>query len=231
MPTQQQAFRNLLSSDETFGTTLLVVAIDTYGSQSIIGDEDHRWSPRSLKMELEADFNVEIPKQIFDRLMAAIQVVTSDDFYKRLPVFIQLCNVLSGAEYNPQVFDKADARECAWGMTEAMLLAPPDEDDPEPYIDEIRHYLGKVIDDAGIRGEPPDLLRLAIREKPQAGYSDLAETDPDMFRAEFEVNENVGKVIESELERLLGELFDQLSALPLKNGDTHGLLRRIQKSL
>lgn len=232
MPTKQNAVRNRLGDRNTFATTLLVIAIDTYfdpkvGAGHVVGK--HRWAPRTLVMELEDDYNVRLPRLCRDKLFAAINLVTSDDFFTRPRRFIDACNVLSGSELS-EAFDYADAMECAWGMTEALLIQPPDDD--EPFVPEIRHYLGKVLDDEGIR-EPPDLLRLAIRDTPtgQADYSDLDLEDPSMFAVQYDVQADRAKEIEEMLERELIELFDELKYLPLKHGNTEDLLKRIQGRL
>jgi len=225
MPSRQSRVQNLLLSDDAFATTLLVLLIDEYGSEALA------WSPETIKWELEDDFAIrELSKDIFDRLMAAIQVVTSDDFYKRLPTFIFLCNILSGS--SPDAFDPADAKECAWGMTEAMLLSPPESEDKEPYASEIRHYLGAVLDNEGIR-EPPDLLRLAIRDTVSgtADYTGMSIEDPVMFGAEFGMQTDKSTEIKEMLQSNLRELFEQLESIELVNGDTKKLLERVQGNL
>jgi hypothetical protein len=235
MPLQQATLRNRLADRDTFATTLLVIAIDTYwdvdqpknAAHFIVGKD--RWAPETIIAELEDDYNVRIPKLNQDKLFTAINLVTSDDFFKRPRRFIDTCNVLAGSEQG-QAFDKADAMECAWGMTEALLIHPPDDD--EPFDPEIRHYLGKVLDDEGIR-EPPDLLRLAIRDTPSgsADYGDMDLEDPAMFAATYEVQADRSQEIKEMLERELLELFDELKYLPLKHGSTKDLLKRIQGRL
>lgn len=220
MYTRQQRLRDLLTSDDSFATTLLVVLIDTYGTEAL------EWSPETILMELKDDFAIQdFPQDNFDRMMAAIQVVTSDDFFKRLPSFIFLCNIFSGT--NPDQFDPADAKECAWGMTEALLLSPPE--DENPFSEEIRHYIGQVVDQEGIR-TPPDLLRLGIRSTTsgQADFSDMSLEEPSMFAAEFQMQAGKAKEIKQMVQANMTELFDQLESLPLKNGDTQKLLQRLR---
>ncbi len=225
MPSRQKRVRDLLTSRDTFATTMLVLVIDKYGTEAL------NWAPETLKLEIQDDFAIdELSKESFDRLMAAIQVVTSDDFYKRLPTFIFLCNVLSGS--NPDAFDPADARECAWAMTEAMLLSPPEQGDENPYSAEIRYYLGAILDDEGIR-DPPDLLRLGIRDTStgHADFSDMSLEEPSMFAAEFQMQADKSREIKEMLQTLLRELFDQLEAIELVNGDSNKLLERVQGNL
>ena len=57
-------------------------------------------------------------------------------------------NVLAGSEFDPETFDPADSAECAWAVTEALLLSPPDERDTQPvFSDEIRKYIQEMQED------------------------------------------------------------------------------------
>jgi hypothetical protein len=235
MASPQLTFRSRLADQDTFATTLLVIAIDTYWDEERPKDPSHwiigadRWSPETIVAELEDDFNVRVPQLNQDKLFIAINLLVTDDFFTRTRRFIDACNVLSGSEMS-RAFDKADAMECAWGMTEALLIHPPGEG--EEFCNEIRHYLGKVLDDEGIQ-EPPDLLRLAIRDTRNgaADYSDMDIEDPSMFAAEYDVQADRAKEIKETLERELIELFEELKHLPLRHGNTTDLLKRIQKKL
>lgn len=219
-----QTIRRLLADSDTFATTLLVIAVDVYGLDAVAGSG--QWAPETLISELQEDFDIEIPRVNQDKLMAAINLVTSDDFYQRPAKFVQLCNVLAGSELDDSI-DLADAMECAWGLTEAVLISPP-EDLENPFNPEIYYYLGRVLDAEGIK-EPPDLLRLAIRDTESGGadYSDMDVEDPEMFAAEYSVQANKSKEISDMLEEQLLELFQQLQQLPLRTGNTKELLSRV----
>jgi hypothetical protein len=160
--------------------------------------------------------------------MAAICILTSDDFYKNLPRFIQLCNVLADDEFNPLVFDPADSFEMAWAITEAMLLSPPEDD--EPFTDEIRFYIGHMLTEDGIVN-PPDVLRIAIQDvsidDPLAGDAE----DPAMYAAFYESQRSKSAEITAMLKRQIDELFAELQSLTLKSGDTADLLKRMQGAL
>lgn len=223
MPNRQKTLRDRLFNDDTFTTVLLTIIVDTYGTEAL------SWAPQTLLMELEDDFNVRIPRLNVDKIVTGVNLLTSDDFFTRPPRFVQMCNVLAGSEMS-RAFDKADAMECAWAMTEALLLVPPEDD--EPFHEEIRYYLGRVVDEEGIK-EPPDLLRLAIRSTPsgEADYSGMSLGDPMMFSVEHEIQADRSKEIKEMLNRELQDLFDQLEGLPLQNGNTTGLLKRIQGHL
>lgn len=211
--------KQLLLSDTTFATTLLAIVLDEYGTEAL------GWAPETIKMELEEDFGITLPVGAMSKLVAGISVLTSNEFYRRLPVFIQICNALSGEELSDQ-FDKADAEDCAWGLTEALLLSPPEEDDP--FSHEIRAYLGAVVDEEGLIN-PPDLLKLAISNMPQdVSLGDIAENDPELFELGFQERTARSDDIRQATEQNLSELIEQLSLVSGKSAST--LLATLSKS-
>lgn len=212
-----------LADPDSYATVLLAILIDCYGTEAV------GWDPSTIRLELQDDFQLQLPQVNFDKLMAAISVLTSDEFYQRLSRFIPICNVMSGSEYTPGLFDPADAYECAWGLTEAMLISPPESD--EPFADDIRRYIGKVLDEEGIKAAP-DLLQIAIRDTSTGAidYSGMS-SDPSLFQAEFQVQADRGQQIQQQIRENLQELFEQLASLPLKNGDTSGLAEKARKHL
>lgn len=213
-------YREAWTGEDTFATSLLLLTIDTYGTEAL------HWDFRTLKMEIEDDFQLVLPQPNFDRLMTAINLLRTDDFFRSLPDFIAWCNILDGDQYDPRVFDPADAQEMAWGITEAMVIAPPDEDDEEPFTDEIRAYIGAVLDEEGIT-HPPDILRLALRDDPAQHVSEDFTDDPEMFGAVYELEQSKTQAITDYLRARLQLLAQQLQSLPLRTGDTAGVLQRV----
>ena len=103
-------------SPETFASVLLAVYLDRFGTEAL------DWDPTTATLEIEQEFDVDLPQDSLDKLMVAVQILTTDRFYKSLPDFITFCNVLSGDDYRPDMWDPADAEEVAWGVTEAMII-------------------------------------------------------------------------------------------------------------
>lgn len=212
--------RNLWLNEDVYAATLLVLFIDTYGTEGL------EWHPSTIKMQVEADFNVQLSKQTFDRLMAGITLVTTNYFYRNLPKFIDLCNILSGDDFDPGVFDPADSAECAWGITEALIINP---DPDEEFADDIRHYITQVLLSEGYV-TPPDVLRIAIdadfTNRVKYNFSD----DPEMFQGIYAVQQQKTGEITDMIRRQLGELLAQIQSLPLNNGQTDELIKRIRES-
>lgn len=143
-------------SRETFASVLLTLFLDKFGIEAL------DWDPATITLEIEEEFDVELPQLALDKLLVAIQILTTDKFFKSLPDFVTFCNVLGGDTYRPDMWDPADAEEVAWGITEALLISLPEDDDKEPFTDEVRGYVGAVLDSEGIINAP-DILRIALR--------------------------------------------------------------------
>ena len=213
-----------LTGDGTYATVLLTIFVETYGT------EGTQWSPETIAMELNEDFDIEIPPANLDRLMTAINLLLSDDFYKSLPDFINYCNILSGDTYDPRSWDPADSVECAWGITEGLMIQPPDDGDENPFSEEIVAYIGKVLDEEGIIN-PPDVLKIAVRDSDHSQAIGEFSDDPIMFNAihDFEASktQEINEAIKTHVQRLGA----QLEALPLRVGNAKGVVQQMLRSL
>jgi len=163
--------------------------------------------------------------------MASLEIVTSDGFYRDLPTFIRLCNALYNGTLDLESFDPADAGEIAWGITEALLVWPPDPQDDEPFDSKIVAYIGHALRDEGIM-RPPDVLQLGIL--PDDVWSQVQETfsdDPQMFAAIYDVEaaktEEINQMVKFRLRRTL-TLLDEL---PLQVGDAKDSIKRMLAAL
>ena len=219
----KQQLRNAWTGKGTFTTVLLTAFVDAYGTEGVA------WAPDTIRMEVEDDFNLKLPKPNFDRLMAGISLLLTNDFYRSLPDFIAMCNVLSGDVYDPRSWDPADALEVAWGITEAALIEPPEED--EPFTAEILGYIGSVLDDEGIM-EAPDILKLAMRSKtPLTNIQGDFTDDPTMFAAIYEFEKGKTDEIDRSVKQNLQTLAAQLDTLPLRDGDAKGAVQKMLRAL
>lgn len=220
-----QVIRQAFVSPDSFATTMLTLFVDMYGT------EGFNWDPETIRMELEEDLRSKLPQANFDRLMAAINLLTSDDFYKSLPDFISYCNILSGDTYDPRNWDPADAAEIAWGMTEALLIQPPDDDDENPFSEDIVAYIGQVLNQEGIIS-PPDILKVAVRDDDPARmvageYSD----DPEMFNSIYDFEAGKTAEIDQLVKANLQRLTQQLQSLPLRAGNPANAVQQMLQSL
>lgn len=216
-------FREAWGGDATFATTLLNMLVDTYGTEAF------EWDAETLKMEIEEDFDVVMPRANMDRLMTAIAIQTTDDFFNSLPDFVNFCNILDGDLYEPTQWDPADPMEMAWGITEAMLIYPPDVEDP--FSEEILEYMGAMLKEFGII-TPPDVLRIAaydhdLAPRIHAEFSD----DPEMFSGIFGFEKQKTDEINAGVKERLMRLAVQLDGIPLSNGSAKDAVKRTLASL
>lgn len=223
--------RALLQSGDTFATVLFLLLVDVYGDEL---DEQGRpavfdWHPKTIKMQLEQDFGVQLPKENLDKIMAAIMIFTTNYFYKDVSRFIDLCNILAGDDFSPGVFDPADSAEILWGVSEAMMIYPPN-DDPEDteFSPEVRAYIREVLKEEGI-ADPPDVLRLgadpSATDHIRMNFSD----DPEMFQAVWEVQRGKRDDLANVVREGLKDLATQLEILALQNGSTQGILQKLRQ--
>jgi hypothetical protein len=197
--------------------------MDRYGAEAL------SWAPETIKLELENDFRIQLPKISLDKIMAAITIVTTNYFYKDVTRFIELCNILAGDDFQPDEFEPADAGELLVGITEAILLWPPDGDPEDTEFNpEIREYISQVLGQEGIL-KPFDVLRLAFNKdeasKVDAEYAD----DPEMYSAIYKnQQEKTDELRAVYLENILA-LASQLKLLPLQQGSTKELVNQLEK--
>jgi hypothetical protein len=210
-------------SPETFSSVLLTLFLDKFGTEAL------EWDPATITMEVEEEFDVDLPQLALDKLITAIQLLTTDRFFKNLPDFIAFCNIMGGDTYRPDMWDPADAEEVAWGITEALLISPPEDDDPEPFTDEVRAYIGAVLDSEGIIN-PPDILRIALRTARVSPNLEDFSDDPMMFNAVYDLEAGKTEDINQSIRLKTDLLIKQLAALNLQNGNTQYVVEMLRKS-
>jgi len=210
-------------SPDTFASVLLTLYMDKFGTEALT------WEPNTILLEIEEEFNVDLPQLALDKLLVGIQILTTDRFYKSLPDFISFCNVLSGDTYRPDMWDPADAEEVAWGVTEALLIYPPEDNDEEPFTDEIRAYIGAVLDREGLIN-PPDILRIALRQARVSPSIDDFSDDPTMFNAVYDLEEGKRADIENTIRMRTKTLAGQFKALKLENGQVDKIVKMLESA-
>lgn len=213
-------YRKALQEKNLLATPMVIGLLDVYGMEVL------EWLPETLCLEIQDDFQVPLQEPLLSRVLTGFALLTTDDFYKSLPDFVMHCNILSGDSFNPDMWDPADAGECAWGITEALLLSPPDEDDEEPFAPEITAYIGAVLDSEGII-TAPDVLRIAVRSSPDFDLGAFAE-DPELGGAVTQFENSKSDEINQLIMTGMQKMMSQLQELPLENGSADGILQKIQ---
>lgn len=222
----KEALKAVWKNEASYATTLLLCYIDAYGTEGL------EWDPMTVRQEIEEDYNIKLSNKNFNKLMAAINIATTDQFYNSLPEFIDLCNILSGDVLDPRWFDPADPGECAWGMTEAMFISPPDKDDENPFAQDIVGYIAEIIKAHGIQN-PPDVLKVGLRDDAKQIAENVAQTfsdDPEMYSAIWKVQQEKSEEIREYVKSNLRSLVDQIGKLPLTNGNAADAVKKMAQS-
>lgn len=205
-----RVFRELLEHPDTYASLLLAILVDEYDFEVL------QWQPETIALEVYEDFQARPPQATIDRIMAAISIITTDQFWNDLPSFIQICNILSGDEFHPDTFNPADAEEIYWGITEAMLLDPPEVASlEEAFSDEIRYYIGEVLNHSGFV-DPPGVLKIALYDAPRKDPVGDFSGDSMMYETIYATIADKNRDLQQNLEAQKKELLSLLSRLPLK---------------
>lgn len=221
--------RRIFHSEDSLTSTLLLQFVDSFGLDAL------EWDPLTIAMEIQEATDKVPPKVILDRIMAGIALIQSDQFYHYLPDFITICNVLSGSELEIELFDPATTVECAWGITEALVIWPPEgyedgrkalkdafDEEILGYIQETMRYEGLVI--------APRILR-SIVSSPEEVSSALGQyvEDPELYAALYENSQKRVQEIDDLVRERFYTLLGQIKQLRLKNGDVRDLIPRLEK--
>jgi hypothetical protein len=220
--TQQQLvyYRNAFREQKLMKTPAVIGILDLYGMEVL------EWLPETLRLEIQDDFQTPLQDPLLSRILTGFALLTTDDFYKSLPDFVMHCNILSGDSFNPELWDPADAGECAWGITEALLLSPPDDTDTEPFSSDITAYIGAVLNSEGIV-TAPDVLRIAVRSQPDFDLGLFSE-DPELAGAVTGFENSKTDEINQLVQAGIHTIMSQLQSMPLENGTADDILQKMQ---
>lgn len=185
------------------------------------------WHPGTIQIEIEQDAGAELPAGNYDRLMTAINLVTTNNFFKSVPDFCRACVTLSGHHPTPNLMVLPDASDLAWGITEGMLIMPPEEGDDEPFTQEILGYISQAVKDEGIIN-PPDVLKLGgVDQGVIARISYDWSDDPDFAGAIWKNEQDKTNDITRMIRGRMKAMAEQLAQLPLQVGRTKDLVQKI----
>ena len=203
--------KDIFLSPDSFGTTLLICFLDTFGIESL------NWEPETIELELEQYLSAEVPSENLDRLQAAMSVLTSNLFFISLEAFNTTCNALNFAVVNGKTFIPADIEDIMWGITEVNLLLGANAKSDE-FSRDIQLYVGKILKSEGIL-DPPTILQFAdMRRMDQITASQVADL-PDlssMFSADLA---NTRAELDTWALKKIDALFTQIGNVKLDSSD------------
>ena len=214
MATVENAKRKAMLEDrETFGTVLLAILLDSYGTNMF------EWEPESLTQQIWDDFNAKMPPINRDKVWSLIVAMTSNQFYLNIEVFKATCDALSNEDPDFSTFNPSDPEELAWGVTEVLLNDPPDEKlGNTEFSHEIEYYVGLILKENGVL-QPPVQLSFAQygQENPVTALETVFADDPVLFQAAHENQLRLKAAVEEYVQLRLQALITQLNSAPLRN--------------
>ena len=193
---------SLLTSDQVFASTLLILAVDQLGLEFLQEDGD-TWTPATFRQELSDRLGTVVPDDTLGKLMAAISVLRSDVLYRSLPSFLFTVHGLLGDGTDWCYAEPFEVAELAWAVMEAMLIWPPEEGDL--FDPQIVAYCRMTVKRAGLLS-PPAVLSFARED---AVYGDLGQFGDDILREQSDRTREINE----ELELRQAELYRQLESI------------------
>jgi hypothetical protein len=200
-------------SPNLLASSMLLSFVDLFGLAPLCGTEEERWDPRTVEMELESVCGMVAPQNI-DKLMAAAEVLSTNDFERSLPDFIRICNVLADSPTDG-TFDPAEAHEIAWALIETQIW----RDETIPFTPEIVGYIQKMLLDAGFTSVPEPFGRALTNTDFAWQQTEQDFDDADLYELSQSVESERQQELQLYLSRRLSRLFQELNALPLSARD------------
>ncbi len=204
--------KELLLSEQAFGTSLLIAALDDFGQEFLT------WEPETVELELRTLYQVVPLSSSIDRLHAAASLVTSALFFTSLTAFNATCSTLSFDEPVDGEFFPASLREVVWGLTEARLLMGPDGGYSNGFSRSIRLYVGKLLEGEGIL-DPPEIMGFAQLTRLGRPDTQMIADLPDLtLMFEASQGESKKELDDFAVERAYA-MFRQVGSLKLDTSD------------
>ena len=188
----------IFTNPDAYATTLLVKFVGQFDLDAVY------WKPKTIKMEIENYYNINLPENNFNKLMTAIAILTTDLFYVDLQSFINFCNILSDDFVSFEVLNIADSLECAWGLTESFLIYPPEEN--FSFNSEIKGYIEHILKEEGYITVPKVFQPIIDA----ADYVNKISYDEKNLDYIYRINESKIKDIDFMINRNMNELMQQL---------------------
>ena len=205
----------ILRSEECSATAVLCVFVREFSLNAT------DWSPHVVIKSMEHTFG-EIPERTFNKLFAAINVLTTDVFYTILGKFVTITNAISTGTINEDV---ADLQDVCLAIAEANLIDPIEEPLQDVMSGEILTYIKMLIKNSGLT-QPPDTLKffgldLDIGADVLSSWSD----DPELYHAFVKIHEERRNEYDKIVAKRLNEIQVQLAQLGFDIDVNEELLR------
>ena len=150
---------------EIYASAALALLIDRFGT------EVFSWDPTTLSLEMRGAFGEEPEDELFDRILAAIGLMTSNAFFVDLSAFMNTCNALNFGVVTSETWIPSDLDDVLWGVTEARLLLGDDFKENE-FSNDVKRYVGMLLQEEGLHKTPSVLSFAKIDENIEEVYEE-----------------------------------------------------------
>ncbi len=142
---KERATEVLSGRKDAFATAVLGLLLKVYGQDLL------SWDGQTIQLEVKDDFGLEMPRWVYDRLMALIAAMTSNQVFQDVPLFDETVSALAGKGMGYEQ-DAPPVEDVAWAVTEILLNdpAPAGRQPNHPWSRDIRKYVRAVLDDEGM---------------------------------------------------------------------------------
>lgn len=216
---EHQEIGRLWSDPETFGTSLIALLIDNYGTEILESE------PEVIRYSLSADLGTEPHEKSIEKVMAMRLVYTTDLFWNTWESFHMVCDALNGNEIDMRMWSPISPEDMAWGITEVMLNDPPEQQKKDPvdgapppppsrFSQEVRRYMGVLLQEQGI-----DNAFGMLQDAEFVNTVNTMPTEPVIHKAYFDRKENTKRDVDIYVKRRFAALTNQIQKLPLRNRD------------
>lgn len=218
--------REVWQNPAMYTTALLVAYLDTFGIEGL------EWLPETIQIEIESLTGEEIPATNFEKLMVGISLMTTDAFFVSLPDFAHFCCIMSGDTTPPNTLILPSVEDIAWGITEALLISPPEPGSTELFYPEITAFVDFMLRQEGFI-KVPESIRLgttddaAVLANIQTEFSD----DPVMFSAIYKIALTKADEVDRLVRQRFHGLIRQVARLPLSRVPSERIAKLGQKIL
>lgn len=210
--------QQILASDDPFISSILVLILDEYGPEAL------NWDPTTIQMELETDGRVHLSDNFLLKMGAAIQIMTTDNFYRSLPDFITLANIISGDLSSVNFWKPADEYTISSAVAQVRLLNPPEGNIMEAFDEEIIGYITVMLRSGGIL-TPPESLKFIPSDSLAVNDISTIQEDPVLLGVGYQAAQEASEDLQAFEDNVLRAMLQELQTLKLERGSLDALFQ------
>jgi len=209
----RETIRSFILGPNTFGTSLLAIALDQYGT------EVFEWEAETLTGALKEDFGVELHRVNADKLFSLMVALSTNQFQTSAEIFSQTCMALNNIPVDFSTFTPPDTYTMAWGVAEVVLNDPPSQENgTSAFSDEVAGFAGMIMAEEGVWVAPKTLAFAEFsRSNPVLDLQTIYADDPDLVAAALANQQRNANDIEQFVSGRIKSLVAELASLPLQH--------------